>query len=208
MSMSGTIQTGPLSARFNHDGYERLDDVFDLESIAELRADFPGQLMRTSKLVRFSRHPMLASLARQALGPESRVINATYFEVAQGNGVGPRYRDDQYFELDAGQLLTCIVALDDVTDSSGAFVVAPGGGDATARTVAMRAGSVLMCADSLTRYTNPNRNDEAAVYAVFQYCSAVDLPTPLPGFAHGFATLLPSTDRVSVVANGRFVAFP
>ena len=149
----------------------------------------PHLAPRSDELRRVCASPPLSGIARDLLGPDVRL----YWEQAvykQPHSAEPVlwHQDNGYTYIEPQAYLTCWIAITDATPENGCVTFSPGAhrrgtlrhrntpigfecwGDAeTARTVPVRAGSIVVFTSLTPHYTAPNTTDEVRKAYIVQY---------------------------------------
>jgi ectoine hydroxylase-related dioxygenase (phytanoyl-CoA dioxygenase family) len=154
---STTILTPAQAAQYDRDGFFLFERAFTPEEVAAVTAaidpfeaegerwlrEQPGAkfmiakadaitftvhlVAKSAPLARFSRHPVLAAIARDTLGPKPRLYWDQAVYKKPGNPEEfPWHQDNGYTYIEPQQYLTCWIALTDATEANGCPWVVPG----------------------------------------------------------------------------------
>jgi phytanoyl-CoA hydroxylase len=75
---------------------------------------------------RFSGHPKILDVIQPILGPDIKLFDSQVFMKPPGGVEKPYHQDSPYFSIEPMALVTCWIALDDVTQENGCLWVIPG----------------------------------------------------------------------------------
>lgn len=219
-----SLLTAEQARQFDIDGYVVLADVFttdevaavrdlldDFESESEefLRQQRDGRLMiaesgaitftthlvtKSSALAEFARHPKLAALCTDLVGPDANLYwDQAVYKKPEKPRRFPWHQDNGYAFVEPQQYLTCWIPLTDATEENGCPQVAPGvhrtgtlrhtyvdplgyecfsepPGDV--RIAAAPVGSVVVFSSLTPHLTGPNTTDEVRKAYILQYAPA------------------------------------
>ena len=189
-------------APFEAEGEERLRRAGGQISISKADAiTFTIHLVaRSPALKAFSRHPVLAGVCRDTLGPGARLYWDQAVYKKPGNPEAfPWHQDNGYTFIEPQQYLTCWIALTDATLQNGCPWVAPGlhrkgtlahhltplgleCGIDRAETVAVpaRKGDIVVFSSLTPHRTGPNLTSETRQAYILQYA-----PDGVLAYPHG-----------------------